>query len=37
MLNKLGWQLEVGKYLLPAALSASVSLLPQLENAYLLE
>lgn len=37
MLNKLGWALEVGKYLLPAALSASVSLLPQLESAYLLE
>lgn len=37
MLSKLGWELEVGKYLLPAALSASVSLLPQLENPYLLK
>lgn len=37
MLNKFGWELEAGKCLLPAVLSASVSLLPQLDNAYLLE
>lgn len=37
MLNKVGSELELAKHLLPAALSASVSLSPQLENAYFLE
>lgn len=32
MLNKLGWEIEAGKDLLPAAFSALVSLLPQLEK-----
>lgn len=35
MQSRLGWGLETGKYILPAAMSASVSLLRQLENAYL--